>query len=458
VGRHPGLPRAWFTAGFVTSERAISGSCVWPLGSATSWPPALRRISSGRCPSCCVRQEDDARGVRRGCSSTQRSTGLGARFPTSSPRRRLPFSCLPCVPEGLLHTPSTTRRGPTIATVTAAARCGAVVANYLRAVDLDLAPGRISRVSLEGRRGAVTVRCRAVVNASGPWLDLLRNLENSACEPITRLSKGIHVVLRPDQQWRAAAAVSLHDGQHLYAVPCEDRVLLGTTEQEYHGDPAGVAVEPGDVSYLLEKASRFLRSEILRRERVVSSFAGLRVLPRGHRATLHASRDHLLSVGPGGMVSVAGGKLTTHRHIALDALRYLPHSVRPRRLYLSDAPLPGASPAPSLEHRSHLDGSTVAHLLRMYGSETGKLLEYSKAHDNALERIAPGAPDLWTQVYHALREEWAMTAEDVIYRRTTLGLRGFDTPEIRQTISTVVEAGAQIPPPGLKEPNLGRVV
>jgi glycerol-3-phosphate dehydrogenase len=345
-----------------------------------------------------------------------------------------------------------------LATVTAAARCGAVVANYLRAVDLDLAPGRISRVSLEGRRGAVTVRCRAVVNASGPWLDLLRNMENSACEPITRLSKGIHVVLRPDQQWRAAAAVSLHDGQHLYAVPCEDRVLLGTTEQEYHGDPAGVAVEPGDVSYLLEKASRFLRSEILRRERVVSSFAGLRVLPRGHRATLHASRDHLLSVGPGGMVSVAGGKLTTHRHIALDALRYLPHSVRPRRLYLSDAPLPGASPAPSLEHRSHLDGSTVAHLLRMYGSETGKLLEYSKAHDNALERIAPGAPDLWTQVYHALREEWAMTAEDVIYRRTTLGLRGFDTPEIRQTISTVVEAGAQIPPPGPMEPNLGRVV
>jgi len=94
----------------------------------------------------------------------------------------------------------------------------------------------------------------------------------------------------------------------------------------------------------------------------------------------------------------------------------------------------------------------------MYGSENGKLLEYSKAHDNALEKIALGAPDLWTQVYHAIREEWAMTAEDVIYRRTTLGLRGFDTPEIRQMISTVVEAGAQIPPPGLLEPNLGRVV
>jgi glycerol-3-phosphate dehydrogenase len=338
-----------------------------------------------------------------------------------------------------------------LATVTAAARCGAVVANYLRAVDLDLAPGRISRVSLEGRRGEVTVRCRAVVNATGPWLDLLRNMEDPACEPITRLSKGIHVVLRPDQQWRAAAAVSLHDGQHLYAVPCEDRILLGTTEQEYRGDPAAVAAEPGDVCYLLQVANQFLRSEMLRRERVVSAFAGLRVLPRGEEATLHASRDHLLSVGPGGMVSVAGGKLTTHRRIALDALRHLPDRVRPRRLYLSDAPLPGASPVRDLD--AGLDGSTLDHLLHLYGSETSTLLGQCKVHYNVLERITAGAPDLWAQVYHAVREEWALSAEDVIYRRITLGLRGFDTPEIRERISTVLEA--EVPPAGLFEPISG---
>jgi glycerol-3-phosphate dehydrogenase len=345
-----------------------------------------------------------------------------------------------------------------LATVTAAARCGAVVANYLRAGDLHLAPGKISRVSLQGPEGKVTVRCRAVVNATGPWLDLLRNMEDSACEPVTRLSKGIHVVLRPDRQWQAAAAVSLDDGQHLYAVPCEDRILLGTTEQEYHGDPTGVAAEPEDVSYLLEMANQFLRPEMLRSESVVSAFAGLRVLPRGEEATLHASRDHLLSVGPGGMVSVAGGKLTTHRRIALDALRHLPYRVRPRRLSLSDAPLPGASPVRGRGLYSRLDDSMVDHLLHLYGSETGNLLEYSKVHDNALERLTPEAPDLWAQVYHAIREEWALTAEDIIYRRTTLGLRGFDTPEIRQAISTILEAGAQISPPELFVPTLRRVV
>lgn len=329
-----------------------------------------------------------------------------------------------------------------LATVTAAARSGAVVANYLRAVDLDLAPGKISRVVLQGREGEVAVRCKAVVNATGPWLDLIRKMEDSACEPIARLSKGIHVVLRPDEQWRAAVAVSTDDGQHLYAVPCEDRILLGTTEQEYDGDPAGVAAEPEDVSYLLQRAKQFLRPEMLREARVVSAYAGLRVLPMGEGATLHASRDHLSSVGPGGMVSVAGGKLTTHRRIALDALRHLPDRVRPRRLSLSDAPLPGAYPVRSRGPDSRLDGSTVDHLQRLYGSETGRLLGYFKVNGNALEEIAPGAPDIWAQVYHAIREEWALTAEDVIYRRTTLGLRGFDTPEIHQMISAVLESWA----------------
>jgi glycerol-3-phosphate dehydrogenase len=332
-----------------------------------------------------------------------------------------------------------------LATVTGAARRAAVVANYLRVVDLDLAPGgRISRVFLRGREGEVTVRCRAVVNATGPWLDLLRKMEDPGCEPVTRLSKGVHVVLRPDEQWRAGVAVSLEEGQHLYGVPCEGRILLGTTEQEYHGDPADVAAEPEDVSYLLGMANRFLRPEMLRSERVVSAFAGLRVLPRGEEATLHASRDHLLSVGPGGMISVAGGKLTTHRPIALDALRNLPDRVRPRRLSLSDAPLPGASSVRDL--RGGLGGSTLGHLLHLYGSETSKLLEYGRENDDALEKITPEAPDVWAQVYHAVREEWASTAEDVIYRRTTLGLRGFDTPEVRQSISAVLRSGVKIPP------------
>ena len=159
------------------------------------------------------------------------------------------------------------------------------------------------------------------------------------------------------------------------------------------------------------------------------------------------------------MVSVAGGKLTTHRRIALDALRHLPDGVRPRRLSLSDASLPGASPPLGPVLYSH-HGSTVDHLLHIYGSETGNLIAYSQAKDNVLEKITSGAPDVWAQVYHAASEEWALTAEDVIYRRTTLGLRGFDTPEIRRKISSVLEdeTCTQSSPPGLFELPSKRVV
>ena len=347
----------------------------------------------------------------------------------------------------VFHEATTNDSRLTLATVTAAARSGAVVANYLRATMLDLVPDSISHVMLRGPEGEVTVRCRAVVNATGPWVDRLRAMEDPDSEPIARLSKGVHVVLRPDEPWRAAAAVSLEGGRHLYAVPCEGTLLLGTTDEEYEGDPAGVAAEAGDLSYLLGTAGRFLNPEKLGEERVISVFAGLRVLPRGEDQTLLASRDHLLSVGPAGMVSVAGGKLTTHRLMARDALRILPDGVRPRRVSLSDAPLSGAV---SQDLHSRFDGSTVDHLLHLYGGETGRLLAYLEESSDAIDQITPGAPDLWAQVYHAVREEWAVTVDDIIYRRTTLGLRGFDTPEIRRSVSALLgsEGVAGFAPPG----------
>ncbi len=339
----------------------------------------------------------------------------------------------------VFHEAKTNDARLTLATVTAAARAGAVVANYLRAVELYTSPGKISRVLLEGRRGegTVSVACRAIVNATGPWLDLLRRMEDPLSGPLVRLSKGVHVVLRPWEQWRAALALSLGGDRHLYAVPCDGTVLLGTTDTEYSGDPYRVAPEPSELSTLLEAASEFLDGEALRPERVLSAFAGLRVLPRGEGDPSAAPREHLLSVGPGGMVSVAGGKLTTHRQIALDALGHLPTEVRPRRLLLSDEPLPGASRAPRFRDlAARLDASCLDHLFHLYGREAENLLAYAGLYPNALDPITPEAPDVWAQAYHAISNEWALTVEDVVYRRTSLGLRGLDTPLVRERISS----------------------
>lgn len=346
----------------------------------------------------------------------------------------------------------------TLATVIAASRAGAEVANHMRVVDLDLAPEGVSCALTEGRpgEGLLTVRYRAVVNATGPWVDHMRRLEEPGCFPIARLSKGTHVVLRLPERWTAAVAASLESGRHLYAVPRDGVIFLGTTDSDYHGDPGAVAPTPDEVSYLLEGASAFLNREALRGEAVISAFAGLRVLPRAMGTSYETPREHVIGVGPGGMVSVAGGKLTTHRVIALDALHRLPPRVRPRRLALRDDPLPGAQPAPVGRLRMRLGRAVTAHLLRLYGGEAGKLLDYAATFPDALERISPLAPDIWAQVHHAVREEWALTVNDVVRRRTTLGVRGLDTPPVRARVSRLLESRGRGDTPDWRTWNLSR--
>jgi glycerol-3-phosphate dehydrogenase len=329
----------------------------------------------------------------------------------------------------------------TLATVRAAVRAGAVAVNHLRVVHLERARGGITGAVLaEGDGDPLTVRCRAVVNATGPWLDGLRLLEDPRSEPLVRLSKGVHLALPLDGEWRAAFTLRLPEGRHVYAVPWHGVLLLGTTDTVYGGNPGRVAPTPAEEAYLLATASRFLPEEIVLPDRVLCSFAGLRVLSRGDGETYEASRDHVVRVGLGGMISVAGGKLTTHRVIALDALRRLPAQLRPRRLRLSSEPLPGSAPPDARALRARVDAGTAEHLIELYGGEAQNLLRYAAQLPGALERVHPQGPDIWAQVYYAADEEWAMTVEDVIRRRTTLGVRGLTTDKIRARISSILGA------------------
>ncbi len=350
----------------------------------------------------------------------------------------------PCV---LLEEARTDDVRLTLATVKAAVRAGAVAVNHLRAVELESSGGAISGAALVGRdgEGSFSVRCRAVVNATGPWLDLLRLLEDPKRKPLIRLSKGTHLLLPLEDDWRAAVALYRDRASHVYAVPWHGMLLLGTTDTAYEGDPGGVAPDPGDQAFLLDAASSFLPPELLRPERVRCSFAGLRVLPPGNGETIRASREHVVSVGPSGMISAGGGKLTTHRLIAIDVLRRLPAGLRPRKLRPNADPLPGASP-PSIQAARRdvsyqLDDSTVEHLIHLYGGEAGQLLRYTAGYPDALQKIHPGCPDIWAQAYHAVNEEWAVTVEDIVRRRTTLSIRGLDTDEVRTRFACVLSEG-----------------
>jgi glycerol-3-phosphate dehydrogenase len=344
------------------------------------------------------------------------------------------------VPGVLLEEAMTDDGRLTLATVKAAVGAGAVVTNYVRVVGLERSRGKISGAVLERLDGEdlLTVRCRAVVNATGPWLDHLRLLEDPQREPAVRLSKGVHLVLPPEGEWRAAFTLSLDGGRHVYAVPWRGMLLLGTTDTPYECDPGTVAPEPAEEEYLLITASRFLPEKMLRPDLVLCSFAGLRVLPRGDGGTYEASREHIVRVGPAGMISVGGGKLTTHRLVALDALRALPAELRPRKLRPNSDPLPGALLPDARALHLRLDDATARHLMELYGGEAEKLFRYATRLPDAFKKVHPEGPDIWAQVYHAVDEEWAMTVDDVVRRRTTLGIRGLATEDVRAQISSVL--------------------
>jgi glycerol-3-phosphate dehydrogenase len=324
-------------------------------------------------------------------------------------------------------------------TVAAASDLGATVLNHARVVALEHPHGRLARASIQGRdgEGVVEVGFRYVVNASGPWVDAVRRIEDETSQPIVRLSKGIHLLLEPQSEWRAGVVVPVEDGRVTMALPWQGMLMLGTTDTDYDGNPADCVASPSDVRQVLAEASQALPPEVVRADAVRFSFAGLRVLPLGADTTAGTHREHLVRTGRFGMVSIAGGKLTTHRRIALEALHRLPDP-RLASLRLVDVPLPQSSVALQEQVERDTDPDVVTHLTRIYGRDSLMVMRQGRLHHDALDRIHRDGPDVWAQVYHAIETEWATTVEDVLRRRTTIAVRGLATPGVRAEVGRLI--------------------
>ena len=307
--------------------------------------------------------------------------------------------------------------------VLAAAEAGATVVNRAEVVSLRLVDGRVAGAEVLVDGEAVPVRARVVVNAAGPWVDAVRRLEDPRAGSSVRLSKGVHVLVPGGEGWSAALTIPQDDVRVTFAVPWYGLLLLGTTDSDYEGDPAAVAPCDADVAQILAEAATALPGSLLPSDAVRASFAGLRVLPLGEGATANARRETVFSVGPAGMLSVAGGKLTTYRKIALDALDRVRGELGLRRLDRRPFPLPGAA-GRAAALPVELDPEVGAHLRHLYGTRAGMVLESAADDPSLLERIHSDGPDIAAQALFAVRHEWATTAEDVLRRRTTVALRG----------------------------------
>jgi len=325
-----------------------------------------------------------------------------------------------------------------LANVRAASAAGACVLNGAEVVALRSVRGRVTGAEVHVDGEEIAVDARLVVNAAGPWVDHVRRLEDARAGTSVRLSRGAHVLVPGGSDWSAALTIPQDDVRVTFAVPWSGMLLLGTTESRFEGDPADVAVGHADVEQILAEAAVALDSSLLSSERVRAAYAGVRVLPAGEGESVSAKRETVFTRSPGGMLNVAGGKLTTYRRIALESLARLRTELRLHRLDKHPWPLPGAVGLERVTFGEDLEPEIRTHLLRLYGSLTPEVLAPAADDSSLLERLHPGGPDIAAQARYAATHEWARNADDVLRRRTTCFYRGVADEQVTGRVESIL--------------------
>ena len=352
-------------------------------------------------------------------------------------------------------------------TVLAAESAGAVCLNYVEVEGFGKSDGRIDGLRLRDLDGGErwTTEARVVVNATGPWLDRLRALDDPGARPCLRLTKGVHVVVPRDRVGNRHAIVlhAVRDGRVLFVIPWEDRALIGTTDTDFDGIPDDVAADDHDVAYLLETVNHWFPRAHLTDGDVIATTAGLRPLVAGPDGSLPSeiSREEEIFESPSGLLSLGGGKLTTYRRIAIKVVDRIAerlaseHGIRAQRASGTDRkPLPGAlgEPPPAAP------GDVVAsHLVSLYGARAGVVLDAIREAPELGRRLVADTPHLAVEAWFGAAHERALRVEDVLRRRTQVKLRARDHGEsARESIrrwmagplgGTPAESDAGVPPP-----------
>jgi glycerol-3-phosphate dehydrogenase len=298
------------------------------------------------------------------------------------------------------------------------------------------------RARLTTTSGTVEVRARCLVNAAGPWAaSFLGHVEPQRAHQSLRLVKGSHIIVRRLFEHGYAYIFQHPDKRIVFAIPYEhDFTLVGTTDVDYHGDPRKVDIERSEIEYLCSLLERYFPAKV-RPEDVVWTYSGVRPLleDEAHDAA-KVTRDYRLELetGEAPLLSIFGGKLTTYRKLAEEAVnKVAPLLGVTKGDWTEHVCLPGGDlfgPEPSNRSVLEFDGFVGA-TRRRYPWVPGDLMHrYARAYGTRLERLLAGkaslhdlgecfAPGLYeAEVRHWIESEWATTPEDMLWRRSKLGL------------------------------------
>ncbi|MGC8524159.1 MAG: glycerol-3-phosphate dehydrogenase [Acidibrevibacterium sp.] len=320
-----------------------------------------------------------------------------------------------------------------------AADRGAVIETRTQAIGAERGrDGWRLAVRGSGAAGATrTIHARALINAAGPWVaDVLADTLRTTAQAKARLVQGSHIVVRRLYDHDRCYIFQNGDGRVIFAIPYErDFTLIGTTDRDYHGDPAQARATSDEIAYLCAATNDYF-AQAITPDDVVWAFSGVRALyDDGASEAKAATRDYVLdldaSVATAPLLSVFGGKITTYRRLAEAALKKLAPHLRPCGApWTAGTPLPGgdfpvsgrAELARNLAARyDFLDARAAERLVSTYGVLATRVL--GEARSRADLGRGFGADLSEAEVGYLMAREWARNAEDILWRRTKLGLR-----------------------------------
>jgi len=310
----------------------------------------------------------------------------------------------------------------------------------------------------EGPEGSRTVWARALVNAAGPWVgEVLNGVVHTNAKAAVRMVQGSHIVVPKLYEHDRCYIFQNADGRIIFAIPYEqDFTLIGTTDRDYHGDPADVAATPEEIAYLCAAASEYFRRPV-EADSVVWTYSGVRPLyDDGASKAQAATRDYVLTLDApeeaAPLLSVFGGKITTYRRLAEAAIEKLsPHAPWAARAQWTvagalpggDFPIGGFETLVGEIATAHpwLERKTATRLARAYGTRAREILGDAKGQADLGRHFGAGLYE--AEVRYLMRAEWARIAQDVLWRRGKLGLR-FSQQE-RDALEAFMQQGANVP-------------